>query len=125
MLDQLTSTSIRDDHLHYRADCTTSWSLLIITFTILATFVRQYLVRNSTVINGQESLQLICVMHGRVSVIRILVFAESDIVVFLFWESFVFDGLSVQLFYQFRIKFMKIAAHAHMNDLSIIHLVLS
>ena len=31
----------------------------------------------------------------------------------------------VQLFYPFRIKFMKIAAHAHMNDLSIINLVLS
>ena len=31
----------------------------------------------------------------------------------------------IQLFYPFRIKFMKIAAHAHMNDLSIINLVLS
>ena len=31
----------------------------------------------------------------------------------------------VQLFYPFRIKFVKIAAHAHMNDLSIINLVLS
>ena len=31
----------------------------------------------------------------------------------------------LQLFYPFRIKFMKIAAHAHMNDLSIINLVLS
>ena len=29
---------------------------------------------------------------------------------------------AIQLFYPFRIKFMKIAAHAHMNDLSIINL---
>ena len=33
--------------------------------------------------------------------------------------------IKVQLFYPFRIKFMKIAAHAHINDLSIINLVLS
>ena len=31
----------------------------------------------------------------------------------------------IQLFYPFRIKFVKIAAHAHMNDLSITNLALS
>ena len=31
----------------------------------------------------------------------------------------------IQLFYPFRIKFMKLAAHTHMNNLSIINLVLS
>ena len=31
----------------------------------------------------------------------------------------------IQLFYPFRIKFMKIAVHAHLNDLKFINLVLS
>ena len=34
-------------------------------------------------------------------------------------------SITVQLFHPFRTKFMKIAAHAHMNELSIINLVLS
>ena len=40
-------------------------------------------------------------------------------------ENFIRRFFYIQLFYSFRIKFMKIAAHAHMNDLSIINLVLS
>ena len=36
-----------------------------------------------------------------------------------------FTARQIQLFYPFRIKFKKIAAHAHMDDLSIINLVLS
>ena len=42
------------------------------------------------------------------------------------WKAKHIGGPSgkVQLFYPFRIKFMKIDAHAHMNDLSIINLVL-
>ena len=40
--------------------------------------------------------------------------------------SFSFNSTDyIHLFYPFRIKFMKIAAHAHINDLSIINLILS
>ena len=45
--------------------------------------------------------------------------------VFSFYSIIPLCPYYVQLFYPFRVKFIKIAVHAHMNDLSIINLVLS
>ena len=51
-------------------------------------------------------------------------FIITQIIVILYQMTEIQEDVSVQSFNPFRIKFMKNDAHAHMNDLSIINLVL-
>ena len=46
---------------------------------------------------SRNQKKIIFVLHGRGSVMQILVFVESDIVVLLFWEPFVCEELSEPL----------------------------